>query len=48
MTKLVEQQDMRDKLEKDIRKNLGMIKNGSDKSEENKEEEKLKEKKVKK
>ena len=46
--KLVEQQDMRDKLEKDIRKNLGMIKNGSDKSEENKEEEKLKEKKVKK
>jgi recombination protein RecA len=46
--KLIEQQDMRDKLEKDIRKNLGMIKNGSDKSEENKEEEKLKEKKVKK
>ena len=46
--KLVEQQDMRDKLEKDIRKNLGMIKNGSDKSEENKEEEKSKEKKAKK
>ena len=41
-------QEMRDKLESDIRKNLGMIKNGSEKPDENKEEEKPKEKKAKK
>ena len=46
--KLVELQDMRDKLEIEIRKNLGMIKNGSEKPDENKEEEKPKEKKAKK
>ena len=46
--KLVELQEMRDKLESDIRKNLGMIKNGSEKPDENKEEEKPKEKKAKK
>jgi len=46
--KLVELQEMRDKLESEIRKNLGMIKNGSEKPDENKEEEKPKEKKAKK
>ena len=46
--KLVELADMRESLEKEIRKNLGMIKNGSEQLEENKEESKSKEKKAKK
>jgi len=46
--KLVELPDMCESLEKEIRKNLGMIKNGTEHIEESKEENKTKEKKAKK
>lgn len=46
--KLIELQDMREKLDKEVRTNLGMIKNGSAKVEETKEDEKPKDKKTKK